>query len=120
MSFKMKGIRFDTGEKFAIDRSNIDGLGVIASKNIKKGEFIGTAVTNESSMLGEKGIYCDTRTILGQKMNHQDNENTMQRSENNALNIYAKNNIRENEEITVNYINLPDYVDKSQVTGYKK
>jgi hypothetical protein len=36
MAFKMKGIKFDTGEKFVIDKSNVDGLGAIASQSIKK------------------------------------------------------------------------------------
>ena len=49
----------------------------------------------------------------------QDKENAIQKSENNALNVYAKNSISEGEEITINYINAPDYIDKSQVAGYK-
>ena len=44
MAFKMKGMRFDTGDKYVIDKSNIDGRGIIASQNLKKGEFIGTAI----------------------------------------------------------------------------
>ena len=43
-----------------------------------------------------------------------------QESENNALNVYAKGTISKGEEITINYINAPDYVDKAQVAGYKK
>ena len=103
MAFKMKGIKFHTGEKFVIDKSNIDGQGVIASQNIKKGELIGTAITDEAAVVGE--VHHDTRTRLGQKLNHQDKENAIQKSENNALNVYAKNSISEGEEITINYIN---------------
>ena len=117
MAFKMKGVKFDIGEKFVIDRSNIDGQGVIASQNIKKGELIGTAITDEAAVVAK--IHRDTRTRLGQKLNHQDKENAIQKSENNALNVYAKNSISEGEEITINYINSPDYVDKTQVAGYK-
>ena len=119
MAFKMKGIKFHTGEKFVIDKSNIDGQGVIASQNIKKGELIGTAITDEAGVRAEKGVQHDTRTRLGQKLNHQDKENAIQKSENNALNVYAKNSISKGEEITINYINAPDYVDKTQVAGYK-
>jgi len=124
MAFKMKGIRFDTGEKFVIDKSNIDGKGAIASQNIKKGELIGTAITDEVGMRGYLnknaiGQY-DTRTRLGRVLNHQDKENAIQKSENNTLNVYAKDSISEGEEITINYINAPDYIDKTEVAGYKK
>lgn len=119
MAFKMKGIKFYSDDKFVIDKSNIDGQGVIASQNINKGELIGTAVTDEAAFRAKKGAQHDTRTRLGQKLNHQDKENAIQKSENNTLNIYAKDGISEGEEITVNYINSPDYVDKTQVAGYK-
>ena len=120
MTFKMKGIEFHTGDKFIVDKSNIEGIGVIAANNIKKGELIGTAVEDETLIKAKKGVQHDTRTRLGRMLNHQDKENAIQKSENNALNVYAKNNISKGEEITINYINAPDYVDKTQVAGYKK
>ena len=120
MAFKMKGIKFDTGEKFVIDKSNVDGLGAIASQIIKKGELIGTAFTNEADVRATDGIQRDTRTRLGQILNHQDSESAIQKSENNMLNVYAKKDIRKGEEITINYINAPDYVNKEGVEGYKK
>lgn len=120
MAFKMKGIKFETGDKFVVDKSNIEGQGVIASQGIKKGELIGTAIEDEAGARAEGGIQRDTRTRLGQKLNHQDNENAIQKSESNALNVYAKSNISEGEEITINYINAPNYIDKTQVATYKK
>ena len=121
MAFKMKGIRFDTGDKFHICKSNIDGQGAIASQNIKKGELIGTAIKDEQSIEpGFDKIQSDTRTRLGQILNHTDTENAMQKSEGNALNVYAKSDIKEGEEITINYINAPDYINKQGVEGYKK
>ena len=116
----MKGIEFNTGDKFVIDKSNIDGLGVIAAQNIKAGELIGTAVTDEVGIKAKAGKQSDTRTRLGRTLNHQSTENAIQKSENNALNVYAKNSISKGEEITINYINAPDYIDKTQVAGYKK
>jgi len=118
--FKMKGVKFHSGEKFVIDKSNIDGQGAIASQNIKKGEFIGTAITDESSIRADKGVLRDTRTRLGQILNHQETENAIQKSEDNALNVYAKNSIKEGEEITINYINAPEYILKTGIEGYKK
>ena len=119
MAFKMRGIKFETGDKFVVDKSNIEGQGVIASQAIKKDEFIGTAITDERGVRAKSGAQYDTRTRLGQKLNHQNKENAIQKSESNALNVYAKNNISEGEEITINYINAPDYIDKSQVENYK-
>ena len=120
MTFKMKGIQFHSGEKFVIDKSNIDGKGAIASKNIKKGELIGVAIQDEASIRADKGVQCDTRTRLGQILNHQDGENAIQKSEGNTLNVYAKNDIGKGEEITINYMNAPDYVNKQGVKEYKK
>ena len=114
----MKGIRFNTNDKFVVDKSNISGRGTIASQNIKSGELIGTAVDNENMIRGKAGMMCDTRTRLGRMVNHQEKENATQKSENNMLNLYAKNNIKEGEEITLNYKNSPDYVDKN-TEGYK-
>jgi hypothetical protein len=120
MAFKMKGIRFESGEKFHVCKSDIDGQGAIASKNIKKGELIGTAVTDEDKTRVSSGVQVDTRTRLGKMLNHQDSENAIQKSENNSLNVYAKNDIKDGEEITINYMNAPDYINKDEVKGYKK
>ena len=120
MAFKMKGIKFESNENFHICKSKIDGKGVLASKNIKKGDFIGTAVEKEDKIKADKGIHVDTRTRLGRTLNHQDSENAIQKSEGNSLNVYAKNDISKGEEITINYTNAPSYIDKSGVKGYKK
>ena len=114
----MKGIKFNHGGKFHICKSNIDGKGIIASQDMKKGEFIGAAIDNEEMIRGEDGIHRDMRTRLGRTLNHQDKENAMQKSENGALNVYAKNNIKQGEEVTLNYKNAPDYIDKN-TEGYK-
>ena len=114
----MKGIKFNHGGKFHICKSNIDGKGIIASQNVKKGEFIGAAIDDEEMIRSKDGIHRDTRTRLGRTLNHQDKENTIQKSEDNTLNVYAKNNIKEGEEITLNYKNAPDYIDKN-IEGYK-
>jgi hypothetical protein len=120
MSFKLEGVRFEVDNSFHICKSDIDGKGAIASKNIKKGELIGTAIYDEEAIEPKiHGIQNDTRTRLGQIMNHQDNENAIQKSENNKLNVYAKKNIKEGEEITINYKNAPDYINKQGVENYK-
>ena len=111
MGFKMKEFSGFTDEKYDIKESEIDGLGVIASKSIKQGELIGTAFDDEKLVVGD--LHFDTRTILGRTLNHQDSENAISKSENSTLNIYAKNNIKQGEEITINYKKSPSYISDS-------
>ena len=37
-----------------------------------------------------------------------------------ALNVYAKSNIKQGDEITVNYNDAPEYIDKRSVKDYKE
>ena len=115
----MKGFSGFTDEKYSVKESEIDGLGAIASKNINKGELIGTAVDNEK-LVENINPQVDTRTILGRALNNQNNENAIQKSENNSLNVYAKSKIKKGDEITINYLNAPPYIDKSSVEDYKE
>lgn len=111
----MKGFSGFTDEKYKVDRSDIDGIGAIANEDIKKGELIGTAIDIEDRV--ETIPQFDTRTILGKSLNHQDSENAIQKSENNALNVYASKNIKEGQEISINYNKAPDYVKNAVNTS---
>lgn len=115
MGYKMKGFSGFTDGKYKIDRSDIDGVGAIANANIKKGELIGTAIDNEARIATNPQL--DTRTMLGKSLNHQDSENAIQKSENNALNVYASKNIKEGQEISINYNKAPDYVKNAVNTS---
>ena len=115
MGYKMKGFSGFTDEKYKVDRSDIDGIGAIANEDIKKGELIGTAIDIEDRV--ETIPQFDTRTILGKSLNHQDSENAIQKSENNALNVYASKNIKEGQEISINYNKAPDYVKNAVNTS---
>ena len=117
MGYKMKEFSGFTDGKFNVSKSNIEGVGVIASKSIKKGELIGTAIDDEAGV--KSSTQLDTRTILGRSLNHQDGENAIQKSEDNSLNVYAKKSIKKGEEITINYNNAPSYVTKN-TEGYKE
>ena len=84
MGFKMKGFSGFTEEKYNITKSDINGIGAIASENIEKGELIGTAFDNEKLVTNiQSGKQVDTRTFLGKSLNHQEDENAIQKSENN-------------------------------------
>jgi len=85
------------------EKSNIHGIGVFASKDIKKGETIGEVTINS--------IY---RTILGRWVNHCKNKNARFYHTNNNLTAVAEKNISCNEEILI------DYRDHSKNIPFKK
>ena len=118
MAFKMKGINWSDGEKFVVKESDINGKGVFASKNFKKGELVGLAVTDEEAVTDTVN-FRDARTELGKYLNHQNKENAALKSENNTLNIYTKGPIKKGEEITVNYQKGPNYID-GDLKGFKE
>ena len=118
MAFKMKGIEWGSGEKFVVKESDINGKGVFASKDFKKGELVGIAVTDEEAVKPSP-VFRDARTELGKYLNHQNKENAALKSENNTLNIYTKSPIKKGEEITVNYQKGPNYID-GDLKGFKE
>ena len=117
MAFKMKGTPYPKG-KYSVKKSDIQGKGVFASKNFKKGELVGMAVTDEEA-LKPSTTFRDARTKLGRYLNHQKKHNASLKSENNTLNIYAVNDIGKDDEITVDYSKGPNYID-GDLTGFKE
>jgi len=117
MAFKMKGAPY-SGKKFSIGKSDINGKGVFASKDFKKGELVGMAVTDETAVTDTVN-FRDARTELGKYLNHQNKENAALKSENNTLNIYTNIPIKKGDEITVNYKKGPNYID-GDLDGFKE
>ena len=113
----MKGAPYSK-EKYNVKKSDINGKGVFASKNFKKGELVGIAVTDEEAVTDTKN-FRDARTKLGKYLNHQSKENAALKSENNTLNIYTKADIKKGDEITVNYKKGPNYID-GDLDGFKE
>jgi hypothetical protein len=75
------------------DKSSIDGLGVFASKELKKDDIIGIGT-----------IDCKYKTTLGRYTNHSDNNNAkFYYLKNNDVIMVAEKNISKNEEILINY-----------------
>jgi len=75
------------------DKSNIDGLGVFASKDLKKDDIIGIGT-----------IDCKYKTILGRYTNHSDKNNAkFYYLKNNDVIMVAEKDISKNEEILINY-----------------
>ena len=117
MTFRMKNTPYPS-KKYSIEKSDIQGKGVFASKNFKKGELVGMAVTDEEAVTDVVN-FRDARTDLGKYLNHQNKENAALKSENNTLIIYTNVPIRKDEEITVNYKKGPNYIE-GDVEGFKE
>lgn len=81
-------------------KSNIHGNGLFSIKPLKKDEFIFTAIENENI------------TSAGRKINHSWDPNSYLKQEKNIYNIYAKQNINANEELTIDYRDTPDFIAK--------
>ena len=87
-------VKETTSDTYHKSNSRIHGTGVFASKNIKKGEFIGDVSKN--------GKY---RTTLGRWVNHAKDNNIMFSFKNDNINMIATatKDIKAGEEIVVNY-----------------
>ena len=109
-------------KKYSIDKSNIEGEGVFATHDIEKGEFIGIPIPDENKFaefVRTRNDKLDTRSNLAKKLNHQSENNCIVKSENNNLNMYAQNDIKKGDEITIDYKNSPWYINK-EITGFKE
>ena len=112
--FKLEGFPFP-GDKYDVKESNINGEGSFAKKNIKSGELIGTAIYHAGKDPAIEG----SMTALGNKTNHQFNNNSVLRKDGEDYSLYASRDITKNSEITVNYKDTPPWVDKD-TTGFKE
>ena len=86
--------------------SKIHGIGVFASRNIKKGEIIGDVSENSKY-----------RTTLGRWVNHSKNNNISFYNKKDDVNMFAvaDKNIASNEEILVNYRHHTNNVNFKEV-----
>jgi len=83
-------------KNFKIDKSNIHGKGVIATKKLKKGDFINVALFRAHDN------YYDT-TVFGAHLNHSYSPNARTRFEGEYYRTYAISDIEPGDEITVDY-----------------
>ena len=112
----------DEDKKYTVDKSSIEGEGIFATQDIKKGEFIGMPISDEKKFedfISTRSDEFDTRTDIGRKLNHKTEGNSVLKSENNNLNLYANSDIKKGDEITVNYKDSPWYVSKD-TTGFSE
>jgi len=106
-----------TSKKYIIKKSKINGVGIFANKNIKKNELIDLAFI---LYINENNLKDGDITLFGSKINHCSiNDNSYLKNINNKYYIYAKRNINKGEEITSNYNNTPEIIEKPD-KSYKK
>ena len=122
MGCKMLIIRseyFNGGsEMYIVKKSDIQGVGVFTNKFIKKDERIGLAFENKKTSAGT--VNANITPEFGSLINHcVINDNTYLQEDNNKFYIHAKKNIPKGTELTSNYNNAPDTVDKN-VKHFKK
>ena len=95
--------KFSPNKKYHVDESEIQGKGVFASKDLKKGEVIG--LLHDIIEMGNKYKF----TELGKFHNHSDNPNCHNELvDGNKRFLVATRDISEGEELTTDYRLQPD------------
>jgi len=92
---------------YTINNSSIHGEGIIATQNIKSKDKIGLALYLKFNF-----IPIITKD-LGKKINHSYKPNAyLKKTKNkNEWYLFANQNIKKNEEITINYKDTPWFID---------
>ena len=100
----------DYRPRFYIGESNIEGKGVFAAYDIIPHTKIGIGFYERLSHDGKK--YGIINENFGAYINHCKNSNTYLRKELDIWWIVSARNIFKGEEVTANYWDTPDYIDK--------
>ena len=94
-----------------VGKSNIHGIGVFASRDIKKGDIIGDVTISDKY-----------RTTLGRWVNHCKNKNTKFHHYEEGLVAIAEKDIAKNKEILIDYrdhtLNDPKFI--KYINEFKK
>ena len=101
LDWRPKGMK-NGGKSYKVGKSNIEGVGVFAKKDIKPGDYIGKAHTINQ-------LYTDYDfTDLGKNHNHSENPNAQNVLVGNERHFVATKPIKKGTEITTNYRLQPD------------
>lgn len=108
---KLAQLLSPTGEKSAADsawykaKSDIDGDGVFAAKDLAAGEVIGVAMVDggKDEVTGSKNW---NLTVLGRYCNHQNNNNVIVVKADDRFNLVAKTDISQDEELVSSYFQV--------------
>jgi len=90
-------------------KSKIHGYGIFAGKEFKKKELLGNVIEFDyfifPKIIGDLGNYINHCSILY-------NADLIYNKELNAYQLVARNNIKKNEEILMDYSQTPYYIQK--------
>ena len=101
----------DISSNYYFGDSNIHGTGTFASRDIPAQEIVGNAFSYKDKKLSQ--------TELGAKVNHQFNSNTFLKKDRDGYNLYSTKDIKRGSEVTSNYEDTPDFIDKN-TKGFKE
>ena len=101
----------DISSNYYFDDSKIHGTGTFASRDIPSQEIVGNAFSYKDKKLSQ--------TELGAKVNHQFNSNTLLKKDKDGYNLYSTKDIKKGSEVTSNYEDTPDFIDKN-TKGFKE
>lgn len=87
-------------DKYYLKDSKIHGKGVFAAKDYQQDEFIEVGIKNMQITNG-----------FGNMLNHSYTPNSYLRSNGSNYDVYALQNIKKDDEITLNYKNTPWFID---------
>ena len=101
----------DISRSYNFRDSDIHGTGTFASRDIESKEKIGNAFYPKDKKM--------MRTKLGATVNHQYNNNSILKKDDETYNLYSTKGIKKGSEITANYKETPDFISKD-TTGFKE
>ena len=101
----------DISRSFRFGDSDIHGIGAFASRDIDSKEMIGNAFYPKDKKI--------IQTELGARVNHQFNKNSILKKEDESYNLYSTRSIKKGSEITANYKETPDFINKN-TDGFKE
>jgi len=101
----------DISRSYGFGDSDIHGTGTFASRDIDSKEIIGNAFYPKDKKM--------MRTKLGARVNHQFNNNSILKKDSENYNLYSTKDIKKGSEITANYKETPDFINKD-TTGFKE
>jgi len=101
----------DISSNYYFGDSKIHGTGTFASIDIPANEIVGNAFLYKDKKLSQ--------TELGSNINHQFNSNSLLKKDKNGYNLYSTKDIKKGSEVTANYEEAPDFIDKN-TKGFKE
>ena len=99
-------------DSFVVRRTPSKGLSLFSKNNIKKGDEVGSLLSNTPSENGreiQEGLF--ETNVIGRYINHSSKPNTEPRKEGGEVILYATKDINEGDEVTLHYGDVEKMLD---------